>query len=131
MHKAMKTKQVIERMPLIDESEGEDEQFDLCDGALQQNRAGHQLMYQKARHDSRARQMANENIDAKIHQQHGSLTGMIRPESLTRMNNKAGALAERDLHDLNWESKEARNAKAAEMSDTLLDGSNLANLLRA
>jgi hypothetical protein len=52
---------------------------------------------------------------------------MIRPESLTRMNNKAGAQADRDSHDLNWQAKETRNAKAAEISDTILDHSNLAN----
>jgi len=127
----MKAKQVIERMPLIDESEGEDEQFDLYDRELQQSRVGRQLMNQKMCRDLNARQVSNEKIGGRMHQQHGSLTGMIRPESLTRMNNKASAPADRDQHDLNWQAKEARHAKAAEISDTILEGSNLANHLRA
>ena len=56
----MKAKQVIERMPLIDESEGEDEQFDLYDRELQQSRVGRQLMNQKMCRDLNTRQVSNE-----------------------------------------------------------------------
>jgi len=125
----MKMKQVIERMPLVDESEGdgEDEQFGVYHQEVQQNPVGLPAGYLKARHDSKARRVSSEKIAGKICQQDGSLVGMIRPESLTRMSNKAGSSARQDAHSLHREPKEVKNARITEIGDALMDGSNLTN----